>query len=181
MIEQFVFADGTILTADEVLADAAAPQPATLASQGTLVADAVTDFSTSHNPNGSWAYGEGVGGVSFTPFVVTGTVIDTFDYWQSSSPSSGVPLIGENESSDAQSDGTAVYPAHALIMHPGVSDDAIMQWTATIAGDYDFTGSFALADIYPSGVIGEVFDNERENLFRPADRTRCVVPVDRAI
>ena len=158
-IEQFVFANGTTLSASDAIA---ATHPAVPSIEGTPVADAARDFSLFGNPNGAWSYGEGVGGSTFTPFTVTGATAGSFQYWQSSTPTSGVPLIGENFAPTAITYSTVVVPGHSLIMHPGAADDAIMRWTASTAGDYNYAGSFALADTNPSGVMGEVFDNGTE-------------------
>ena len=161
VIEQFVFAGGAILTASEALAATQAVVPS---NTGTPVADAAADFSLSSNPNGAWSYGEGIGGSSFTPFTITGSVSGSVQYWQSSASAYqyGVPLIGENLGSVPVTYSSAMIPGNAFIMHPGQSDDAITRWTANTAGDYDYSGSFSLADTNPSGVIGEVFDNGQE-------------------
>jgi hypothetical protein len=46
-----------------------------------------------------------------------------------------------------------------LGIHPGENTDVIVQWTAPASGTYTYSGSFALLDDNPSGVIGEVFEN----------------------
>ena len=154
VIEQFVFADGTILTLPDILT---AIHPAAPANHGTPVADLAADFSLSANPNGAWSYGEGYGGSSFTPFTTTGSYGGSVQYWQNAY--GAPPLVGENLSATAVAYGTAVVPGDTFIMHPGSSDDAVTRWTAATAGDYDYSGSFALADVNPTGVVGEVFHN----------------------
>ena len=132
--------------------------------------NAVTDFSTSANPNGAWAYGEGQAGVSFTAFTqawtnltgpITFTGSSTVQYWQSTSPTSLVPLIGENFGPAGASTccSTVLIPTDVLWMHPGQSDDAILQWTAPASGTYSFSGTLALLDNSPTGVLAEGFKN----------------------
>ena len=131
--------------------------------------NAVTDFSTTFNANGQWSYGEGVGGSApllFTDSTTRGNVsqpipIDpSVQYWQSSVPTSYVPIVGENYGAAAGCCGTIpAVPPGILWLHPGINDDVIVQWTAPAAGTYSFSGSFQILDTNPSGIIGEVFDN----------------------
>jgi hypothetical protein len=132
--------------------------------------NAVTDFSTTFNPNGQWSYGEGTGGNApalFTRSTTIGNVLQPIpidsnvQYWQSSTPSSYVPIVGENYgSSPTGCCGTIpAIPPGVLWLHPGIDDDVIVQWTAPAAGTYSFSGSFQILDTNPSGIIGEVFDN----------------------
>jgi len=125
---------------------------------------AVDDFSIAANPNGAWAYGEGTAGSSFTAFTnaFTGGFGGNFNYWQSSTPSSGVPLVGKNIGAVSVASGTVVVPLGALEIHPGPSTDVLVQWTAPSASRYSYAGSFALQDIYPNGVIGEVYKNNAQ-------------------
>ena len=71
-----------------------------------VVANAVGDFSVASNPNGQWSYGEGTAGTTFNAFTnstanglaspITFSPNENVQYWQSSTPSSLVPLVGEN-------------------------------------------------------------------------------------
>jgi hypothetical protein len=148
---------------------------ASIVTAGTLPAEAavynaVSDFSVAADPNGTWSYGEGTAGSSFTAFtnssanglaqVISFSGSTNVQYWQSSSPTYLVPLIGENFGPGAATCcNTVLIPTGVVWMHPGVSTDAIVQWTAPVAGEYHFSGSFELLDNNPSGIIGEVFAN----------------------
>jgi hypothetical protein len=128
------------------------------------VYNAVSDFSVGNgNPNGPWAYGSGVGGVSFNRFASSFTSttgnLGPSSYWQATVPVDNVPLVGLNVSGSPYNFGTVMVPTGALWVHPGPVNDVIVQWTAPAAGTYSLSASFALMDISPSGVIGEVFDN----------------------
>jgi PEP-CTERM motif-containing protein len=130
--------------------------------------NAVTDFSTSTNPNGAWSYGEGNAGTSFTaftqaftnsggPLTISGGSVQ---YWESSSSNFGVPLIGENFGPGVGTCcSTVLIPTGVLWIHPGQSDDAILRWTAPVAGIYSFSGTLALLDTSPTGVLAEGFKN----------------------
>jgi hypothetical protein len=127
----------------------------------TTVFDAVSDFSIANNPNGVWAYGEGTAGSTFTAFAnsFSNSPVTNVNYWQSSSPSLGVPLVGENTGSSAVVNGTYLLPTGVLWVHPGQSDDVLVQFTAPTSGTYAYSGGFELLDAYPSGVLGEIYDN----------------------
>jgi hypothetical protein len=136
--------------------------------------DAVSQFSVTANPNPyGWSYGEGAGGS--TPALFTqstglpGGVSSPIplpngsdvQYWQSSTPTSYVPIVGENYGSTTECCGTIpAIPPGVLWVHPGISDDVIVQWTAPAAGTYTFSTSFTLLDSNPSGIIGEVFNGK---------------------
>ena len=155
---------------------------ATIAAAGTLPAEAavynaVSDFSVLNNPNGAWSYGEGTAGSSFTAFTnsslygggngaaqaISFTGSTNVEYWQSSNPTYLVPLIGENKGAGASTCcNTVLIPTGVVWMHPGTSSDAIVQWTAPVAGEYHFSGSFELLDNNPSGIIGEVYANSSQ-------------------
>ena len=60
-VEAIVFDDGVTWTAAQLRALTGSPP--------VIMASAASDFTTAANPNFAWSYGEGVAGVSFTPFV----------------------------------------------------------------------------------------------------------------
>jgi len=124
--------------------------------------DAVTDFSITSNPNGPWAYGEGQGGTSFTPYAYADNNLSgnyAIQYWQSVSlPYPSAPYVGKNSGAE-HIDNTVDYKPGVLFMHPASSVDTIVQFTAPIPGIYNYNGNFALADTQPTGVIGDVFKN----------------------
>lgn len=119
------------------------------------VYDAAADFSTSSNPNGPWAYGQGTAGSTFTALTGTG-VSGTLVYWNCPTCTLGVPLVGEAYGSPHIGT-TAFAPLGVLLVHPGESDDVLVQWTAPVAGNYAISSSFELLDESPTGVIGEVY------------------------
>jgi hypothetical protein len=47
-------------------------------------------------------------------------------------------------------------------VHPGPSQDVLVQFTAPKSGRYAYSGGFELLDNNPSGVIGEVYDNGKQ-------------------
>ncbi|SNB82083.1 Ca2+-binding protein, RTX toxin-related, partial [Rhodoblastus acidophilus] len=167
-INQVVFADGT-LTADQLVASVVSSEQAAvlldlLPSQSfnpenvTKTFDAVADF-TNANPNGPWQYGEGVAGSSFTAFTNYSVGSNGVNVWVSND---GTPLIGENFSGQTQSGGSWVNPTGVLVVHPGSSRDAILRFAAKDSGTYHFTTSFALEDLSPTGIVGEVFKNNTQ-------------------
>ncbi len=127
--------------------------------------DAVTEFSSS-NPSGSWAYGTGVTGSSFTPMSVFSAVcngITRLSCWQPPSIVFGVPVVAYNSGSTINN-GTVVLPPGVLDVHPGPAVDTIVTWTSPAAGVYSISGFFELLDVSPSGVIGQVY-NGSTSLF----------------
>lgn len=130
------------------------------AAKAAVISDAVADFSIASNPNGRWSYGEGIAGSSFTAFTnAFSTGLGAADYWQSSSPQYLVPLVGKNTSSGAYTFGTVLVPTNVLWIHPGVSTDVLVKWTAPGAGNYTFNSRFQILDNNPSGVVAEVLRN----------------------
>ncbi|HEY1562961.1 MAG TPA: PEPxxWA-CTERM sorting domain-containing protein, partial [Caulobacteraceae bacterium] len=53
-------------------------------------------------------------------------------------------------------------PTDVLDVHPGSSTDTIVAWTAPTSGDYTISGSFALLDITPHPIIGEVYEGSSQ-------------------
>ena len=138
------------------------------AANAGAVYDAAGDFSISANPNGTWSYGEGTGSTITSLFTHNSNnpvqaiplpAGSNVQYWQSSAPNSLVPIVGENYGSTTTCCSSVLIPTGVLWVHPGLASDVIVQWTAPTAGTYDLSSSFALLDKSPSGIIGEVFEN----------------------
>ncbi|MGO9516697.1 MAG: hypothetical protein ACLPND_06600 [Candidatus Korobacteraceae bacterium] len=129
--------------------------------------DATKDFGPS-NPNGSWSYGSGVTGTSFTLYPFYNT--DCADYW-------GVegivcwtaelyyhdPLVSFNTTGEWLDWSTIVGPPNVLIVHPAPNwepADSIVQWRAPADGAYRISGFFEILDaVSPTGIIGLVYRN----------------------
>jgi hypothetical protein len=121
------------------------------------VYDAVTEFATGANPNGTWTYGYGsVGSVTALENSGTGVLGSNFNYWQAASPVDLVPLVGNNSGAVTTFSTVLVEPG-VLLIHPGQNSDVIVQWTAPTAGTYNFSGLFEILDSNPTGVNAEVF------------------------
>jgi hypothetical protein len=125
-------------------------------SAHAAVYDAFGDFSIASNPNGVWSYGEGVAGISFTPFVNSFSG-PSFDYWQGSFPQAFAPNVIKNTSGSAFLTSTAVLPTNVLTIHPGPVNDVIVRFTAPTAGLYTYSGRFQVQDIFPTGIFGLIF------------------------
>jgi len=123
--------------------------------------DVVADFALS-NPNGVWAYGEGVVGTSFLPLTVTGSTA-SYQYWQTSNPNLSAPIVLKNISGSTFANGTAVFPTNALDIHPGLNTDVIIKFTAPTAGTYAYSGLFEIDDfVAPNGIIGKIYHNSSQ-------------------
>jgi len=126
------------------------------------------DFAAS-NPNGSWSYGYGVTGTSFTLYTT---------YLQSCDPYWGTPglvcwmnnLYYNDPLVAANTTGQWLYccagvvvPPDSLVVHPGPDwqpADSIVQWKAPADGTYRISGYFEILDtISPTGIIGLVYRN----------------------
>ena len=129
----------------------------------------VSDFSTSSNPNGAWAYGRGFPGGTpewqFVPLPYTSTFSQgPTDFWERTAggaPPTGkgtIPIVGENMGAAYNFETALVLPG-VLWLHPGSVLDVLVQWTAPTAGTYSYSGEFELLDTNPTGVIGQVFEN----------------------
>jgi len=136
----------------------------------TTVWDAVSDFSTSSNPNGAWAYGRGFAGSTFLAFPDSSTFSSgPTDFWERCAgcapPNTGrgaIPIMGENMGAPFNWL-SVVVPTGVLWVHPGSRREVLVQWTAPTAGTYSYSGEFELLDIHPTGIIGEVFGGEIGN------------------
>jgi hypothetical protein len=114
----------------------------------------VTDFSSS-NPSGAWRYGDGITGTpSFFLYTAFSTACDGFSgvsCWQPppADVMFGVPVVGINTTGSTLDFATVVLPTDVLWVHPGVSTDSIVQWTAPAAGIYSISGFFEMLDTAP--------------------------------
>jgi hypothetical protein len=125
--------------------------------------DAFSDFSAS-NPNGSWSYGTGVTGSTFTPLTVydgsyCNSIVSSIACWTIPNPVDKTPFVAINTDASVMDVGTGILPAGELLVHPAQSADTIVEWTAPSDGTYTLAGFFQLLDAKPSGIIGEVYDN----------------------
>jgi hypothetical protein len=122
----------------------------------TTVWDAVSDFSSSSNPNGAWAYGHGIPGWTFLPFSNKSTFSSgPTDFWALTTAPTAIPYVGKNMGA-AYNWGTVVVPTGVLWVHPGKRSDVLVQWTAPTTATYSYSGKFELLDISPTGVVGRV-------------------------
>jgi hypothetical protein len=58
-------------------------------------------------------------------------------------------------------DGTGLWPTDALLIHPDSFTDVIVRWTAPADGAYHYSGLFEVLDEYPTGVITNIFVNNK--------------------
>jgi hypothetical protein len=138
------------------------------AMAGATVWNAVSDFSTSSNPNGAWAYGHGSAGWTFLAFPDSSTFSSgPTDLWERcpgcAPPNAGggaIPIVGKNVGGTAFNWRTVVVPTGVLWVHPGKRTDVLVQWTAPAAGTYSYSGKFEILDIAPTGVVGRVFGGQ---------------------
>jgi len=88
------------------------------------VYNAVTDFSSTSNPNGTWTYGYGVTGTpgSFTAFSSeSSTLYPGANVWYTTTPGYNLPVVGQSPSGTTCCTGgtTVTVPSDVLWMHPG--------------------------------------------------------------
>ncbi|WP_210291529.1 PEPxxWA-CTERM sorting domain-containing protein [Tardiphaga robiniae] len=162
----------TISLALAILASTTVAQAATY--------DVVADFSIAANPNGVWAYGEGIVGTSFTPFVVSNSTSQAIA-WVTSTPSLGAPAVIKNIQGSPFTAATAVFPTNVLDFHPGLATDVIIQFTAPTAGVYSYSGLYEILDyVNPTGIVGKIFKNDQQlfsqELLGPAANASTLQP-----
>jgi hypothetical protein len=120
--------------------------------------DAVADFSTT-SATGTWSYGFGTLGTSFTTAAVgTACAVDLF-CWQPLTTTLGTPLIGINTSAGALVFPTGWIPTGAIDLHPGPSnvEDAIVRFTAPTAGTYSISAWFGLIGYDATGTVAAAY------------------------
>jgi hypothetical protein len=133
--------------------------------------DAVTDFSLAQNPNGTWSYGSGTTGTTFTPFNMQGCGIPGLSCWHGVTVVPNLqplelPYVGKNTIGSTIDFSTVSIPVGVLDLHPGVAD-TIVAWTAPVAGNFQFAGQFQLIDHAPTGVVAKIVEGA-DTLFDQA-------------
>jgi hypothetical protein len=128
---------------------------ASAGAQAAPVFDAVNDFSSASNPNGSWSFGYGVTGSSFTAFTQMSAngIYSGANVWYTTANSFDLPIVGYAAAGTACC-GTVVVPNNVLWMHPGAtppSVDAIVRWMAPTSGTYLVSGLFEQLDTTGNG------------------------------
>jgi hypothetical protein len=116
--------------------------------------DAVTQFSTISS-TGTWSYGFGTIGSSFTAAATGGACALDLFCWQPLATTLGTPLIALNTSAGNLAFPTGWIPNNMLDLHPGPSgaEDAIVRFTAPSAGMYSFSGMFGTIGYDATGVL----------------------------
>jgi len=121
--------------------------------------DAFNDFSLTNNPNGTWSYGFGTPGTSFTGYSTSVTNctgiagLSCRDVFTNS-----VPYVGENVTGSPIHSGSLTIPIGSLDIHPYVSpSDTIVQWTAPSTGNRQITGSYELLDSSSFGATALIY------------------------
>jgi hypothetical protein len=144
------------------LSAVAATALSTASASAAAVYDVVSDFSTT-SATGTWSYGTGVTGASFTAlpdFHATCEGAAGISCWQVNNPVDRVPLIAKNMSGQTLDIyNTVTQPTDVLNVHPGPAIDAIVQFTAPTSSYYTISSFFQTLDNNPSGVIVDVFKN----------------------
>ena len=139
----------TTTVALSVLALAAA------SSSQAMSYDAVADYSAS-SATGVWSYGTGVTGTTFTPdptYLTACGGASGIGCWQGADTQLLVPAVMKNFTGSTQDVfSTVVFPTNVLNVHPGLSTDSIVEFTAPTTGAYTLSGFFQLLDVRPSGV-----------------------------
>ncbi len=131
--------------------------------------DALADFSLSNNPAGTWTYGYGAGGGSFTAYNAEtpncATISGLACWYSTAENTNNLPGIGINTTASQISSGTVRIPTDVVWMHPtGVNAsiagfDTILRFTAPGAGTYTAKGLFELLDTSPTGVEVSIYKN----------------------
>jgi hypothetical protein len=123
-------------------------------SQAAVTLDAVADF-TLFSPTGTWSYGSGATGTSFTPFSVRGDPCAAagLQCWTSTNPDL-TPIVAKNTTGSFFQSGTMLYDPAALFLHPGSGSDSdsIVRFTAPATATYQVKGFFEILDTAPTGV-----------------------------
>jgi hypothetical protein len=149
------------------LSAVAASALAAASASAATVYDVVNDFSTT-SAVGTWSYGTGVTGTSFTAlpdFHATCEGASGISCWQVSSPVDRVPLIAKNLTGHTVNIyNTVTQPTDVLNVHPGPSTDAIVQFIAPTSSFYTISSFFQTLDVNPSGVVVDVFKNSTQLL-----------------
>ena len=107
---------------------------------------AVTDFSTTLNPNGNWRYGqESTLGGTFS--LLAGSYANGPSITGFSGSPSGFPVVAKNTSAGTVSSGTITMPNDLLLMHPASDGTySVVRFIAPTAGLYTIAGRFQALD-----------------------------------
>ncbi len=131
-------------------------------ASAAVIYDAVKDFHGGVS-TGTWSYGTGTGGVSFTAMTAFSTNCEGaagISCWQTPTPVDRVPLVAKNTTLSTQFIyNTVVQPTDVLNVHPGPVSDAIVRFTAPTSGLYSLSGFFETLDTNPNGVALSLFLN----------------------
>lgn len=127
--------------------------------------DAAAQFTTA-SASGTWSYGFGTLGTSFTLATTTGGCGPSIDCWQPSIVALGTPFIGLNNTGSTIAFGTGWVPVNMLVLHPGptAAEDAIVRFTAPLADTYTYAGHFGLVGYDATGVQVGVHDQTGSQL-----------------
>jgi hypothetical protein len=126
--------------------------------------DATKDFGD-FNPNGAWSYGYGTTGTSFTPYSIWDPACvgnAGVGCWHANNVGQEIPLVGFNTTGHYIESTTALIPPDTLFVHPYAGEDTIVSWTAPTSGTYSIAGFFDILDMYPTGIIGLVYENSTQ-------------------
>lgn len=111
--------------------------------------DAVGDFSYTQNPNGTWQYGYGVTGTSFTPFSqhLYSPANPSLQGWVGEHPAN---IVYITTGSTYVEPNRVLIQSNTLLMHPGAygGQDSIVQWTAPTTASYKISANFVVLDSY---------------------------------
>ena len=119
------------------------------AAHAATIYNALTDFSTSQNPNTPWSYASGTPG-SATVLGYNGTNFGPgygFSYWAASQNS--LPAVGINGTPY----GTVNVPTSEVFLHPGpgTGQDALILFTVPTTGTYRLSDFFTHRDVANAG------------------------------
>jgi hypothetical protein len=125
-------------------------------ARASVVYDAVANFSSSSS-SGTWSYGYGVTGTSFTAYDSnsTGLYAGADVWYQSTITNFNPPLPIVGYSSSGTTFGTVSVPNNVLWLHPGAAQpssvDSIVEWTAPTTGTYNVSALFERLDTTTNG------------------------------
>jgi hypothetical protein len=134
--------------------------------------DAVGDFSSGTNPNGTWSYGslsaftDGAFSLFTTSVPLTGFTGSGQVWYNGGSAQGGVVVKNtSNGTIDGPSSSPTVFLPTNFLDVDGVGAIACVRWTAPAAGYYNITGSFQRIDDQPAAVNIEILQNGTNQLF----------------
>jgi len=133
------------------------------AHASTVVFNAASEFSLTHNPGSVWTYGSASVGGAFVPYTFKASNFNGtagYNYWGAGQDT--YDLIGHNSSGTQQ--GTYFPKSNELWMHPGAASGnvAVLLFTAATANDYSLSGLFERVDMSDGigdGVAVSILEN----------------------